>query len=143
MTFRDGEGGPRCISLPSLIVFQWQVKETAGSCAQVKPYPFPWPPAPTPAFSTLPSHGSFPVLARPSPQLFKYVMQTHEERERVWMVSRETGEGGTQIPDFKTTLESLAVSLSSMCGQQSLPPPTGHVEVSPCSSNKFQHPPQC
>lgn len=76
-------------------------------------------------------------------QLFKYVMQTHGERERVWMVSRETGEGGSQIPDFKTTLESLAVSLSSMCGQQSLPPPTGHVEVSPCSSNKFQHPPQC
>lgn len=84
-----------------------------------------------------------PPLARPSPQLFKYVMQTHGERERVWMVSRETGEGGTQILDFKTTLESLAVSLSSMCGQQSLPPPTGHVEVSPCSSNKFQHPPQC
>lgn len=79
------------------------MKETAGSWAQVKLYLLPWPPVLTPAFSTLPSPGSFPVLACPSPQLFKYVMQTHRERERVWMVIRETGEGGTQIPDFKMT----------------------------------------
>lgn len=89
------------VSLLSLIIFQWQMKETAGSCARVKPYPLLWPPVPTPAFSTLPSQGSFPVFTCPSPQLFKYVMQTQREGEGLDGYMRNGR--GTQIPDFKIT----------------------------------------